>query len=500
MVPPPPHIPLMSSVLRRILYGVAALATAFGLVWIIDHFYFQEEAPPPEAYTVPAQPRVESGLLPVSMALNEERSLIVERVLPGVVSVHVDRESTVTETVVRPGGSRTVERTVTEPGIGSGAFISKEGHIVTNWHVVEGGRNIRVTLYGEEAARRATLLDKDDQVDIALLKVEPRRPGEEFPALRLGDSDTVKRGHMVLAMGSPFNLRETITDGIISHRERRVSDTRTAYLQTTCTINPGNSGGPLVNLDGDIIGLVTRKLLGQTSSAAAEGYGLAIPSNDVSDAVDRLRSKDRPRLYLGLTVVDWPEQYWQTKGEPEAVVVKGVTSLSPAERAGLQVDDVIESIDSTRITSTAQYSRAIRQRRVGDSVMFVVRRGDEARRFTAVIADFDKAVPPVSEVKPVTVRGVTLRVLRRGERNLLGLDEAIGLAVESVTSTSPLSPWLSPGMNVLHLSTPDRVTVTPVATPERFAKLLDSLAPTGGFFITGATGECDRWIEFTPLP
>lgn len=495
----------MSRFLRRVCYAVAAVAAAFGLLWLVDRAVFQPRRTivSSDSYTVPDRPRVDIGQLPVSAMLNDERAHIVDRVMPGVVSIHVEREQTVTETVIRAGAPREEEHTVSEPGVGSGAFISKEGHIITNWHVVEGGENILVTLYGEETARRASLLDKDDQLDLALLKVEPRRPGEEFAALRFGDSDKVKPGHMVLAMGSPFNLRETITDGIISHRERRVSDTYTAYLQTTCTINPGNSGGPLVNLEGDIVGLVTRKLLGPQSNAAAEGYGLAIPSNDVADAIDRLRSKDRPRLYLGITVVDWPEHFWQKQKEPEAVVVKGVTRLSPAERAGLQLNDVIESINGTRIQSTGEYTRAIRQFKVGDAITLMVRRGAEVKTVKAVLADFDKALPPVAADKPATVHGVTVRVLRRGERNLLGLDQPIGLAVESVADSSPLAGILARGMNILHLSVPDRTAVdgiTSVASPAEFKTVLDSLSATGGFIIIGATGERDRWIEFPSFP
>lgn len=436
----------------------------------------------------------------VSAALSNELSLVVERVMPGVVSIQVERRRTVMDSVLRPGGAREEERVVSEPGIGSGAIVSKEGHVITNWHVVEGGEHsIFVTLSGEELARRATLVDKDDQIDIALLKVVPARPGEEFPALRFGDSDKVKRGHMVLAMGSPFNLRDTVTNGIISHRERRVSDTLTAYLQTTCIINPGNSGGPLVNLEGDIIGIVTRKLLGPDGETAAEGYGLAIPGNDAAEVMDRLRSKGRPRIYHGLTVDDWPKNSWQQGKPPEAVIVTGVSRRSPAEKAGLHLGDIIESIDDTRISSFSEFRRAIRQRKTGDALKFAVRRGGTVSPVSVVLEDFDKAVPPETGIKPAMVYGVTVRVLRRSERNLLGLSESIGLAVESVESDSPLASVLSRGMNVLHVSTPDRSIVTPVATPDEFRTALESVATTGGFLLAGATGEPDRWIEFRTL-
>lgn len=494
----------MPPALRKIFFPLTALAAAFAVLWLVDHKFFRRGAAgeEPEPYQMQQRPRVDLAQLPVSTALNDELALVVERVMPGVVSVHVERRRKVTEPVLRAGAPpREEEREITDPSVGSGALVTREGHILTNWHVVEGGEgSIAVTLNGEELPRRASLIDKDDQLDIAILKVEPRRKGETFPALRLGDSDKVRRGHMVLAMGSPFDLTETITWGIISHRERRVSDTYTHYLQTTCTINPGNSGGPLVNLQGDIIGIITRKLLGPDDNISAEGYGLAIPSNDAAEALERLLSKGRPRLYLGLTVDDWPERYWQKQKSPEAVIVKGVTKRSPAEKAGLQFNDIIEAVDDARVTSTGEFRRHVHQKKVGDSLALTIRRGGAAQKLPVVLADFDKALPPESTAGPVTVRGVTVRPLRRYERNLLGQAESIGLAVEAVAADSPFSAVLSRGMNVLHVSDPARLTVTSIATPQEFSAALDALAATGGFIVTARPGERDRWIEFSPLP
>ncbi len=492
----------MSPVIRRISYAAAAFAAAFGVLWLVDREVFRKRGGDagPDPFTAEERPRVDMGQLPVSMALSDEQALVVERVTPGVVSIQVERQRAVSEDgPLKPDGTAaTVERFVTEPGVGSGAIVSKEGHVITNWHVVDGGTDrIFVTLSGEEGARRATLVDKDDQIDIALLKVEPRLPGEEFPALRFGDSDKMKVGHFVLAMGSPFNLRGTVTWGIVSSRDRRVSDTLTAYLQTDCTINPGNSGGPLVNLQGDIIGLVTRKLQGPEEAVAAEGYGLAIPGNDVLETLDRLRSKGRPRLYHGLTVEDWPKVPASQEKSSEAVVITGVTRRSPAEKADLHQGDVIESVNGTRVSGLSEWRRALREQKVGGTVALAVRRGKEVKQMSLVIEDFDKAVPRESGVK---VRGVTVRVLRRMERYLLALAEPIGLAVEQVEADSPFTAVLKSGMNILYVSTPDRKEVTSVATPAEFAAALDSTAATGGFFVLGASGERDQWMEFMPLP
>jgi serine protease Do len=146
----------------------------------------------------------------------------------------------------------------------------------------------------------------------------------------------MRPGHMVFAVGDPLNLPETVTQGIISNRARRVSDTLDSYLQTDCTINPGNSGGPLVNLKGELIGINTRLVIGPQQTPSGQAYGLAMPSNEVEDAYDRMLNKGRPRGYLGVTVGDWPDMSYQTGRQPEAAVVVGVDKGSLAAAAGLQ--------------------------------------------------------------------------------------------------------------------------------------------------------------------
>ena len=497
----------MSPVMRRILSATAAFSAAFGVLWLVDRSVFQKRGGDtlPDVFTAEERPRVDWGQTPVSTALSEEQAMVVKRVKPGVVSIQVERQSMETEDgpLTPDGTSGKVQHLVTVPGVGSGAIVSREGHVITNWHVVEGGADrIFITLNGEESARKATLVDKDDQIDLALLKVEPRRPGEVFPALRFGDSDKMQEGHFVLAVGSPFNLRGTVTRGIISYRDRRVSDTLTSYLQTDCTINPGNSGGPLVNLQGDIIGIVTRKLQGPDEAVAAEGYGLAIPGNDVLETVDRLRSKGRPRLYHGLSVDDWPKVSEAQEKPPEAVVITGINRRSPADKAGLHSGDVIESVNGVRISGLSEWRRVLRERKVGDTLTLTVRREGEVKEPSLVIEDFDKAVPAESSIKPATVHGVTVRVLSRIERYLLGLPEPIGLQVQDVAADSPFAGKLSRGMKILRVSTPDRGQVTSVATPAEFEQELKAVAATGGFLVLDASGEPEpeHYEPFTLKP
>ena len=456
--------------------------------------------PNPPSVSSSSPPRIDLNRIPVASALNDELASVVQAVLPGVVSIHVERSIPVTERTLRPGQPPVSESAESrEPGVGSGAIVTPEGHIITNWHVIEGGLDsLKVTLHGEESPRSATLIDKDDQLDFALLKVTPASPNEVFTPLRIADSDKVRAGHMVLALGSPFNLSETVTHGIISKRDRRLSDTYTTYLQTTCTINPGNSGGPLVSLSGDIIGMVTRKLMGPDDDASAEGYGLAIPSNDLADALDRLLHKSRPRTYLGLTVDDWPENYYQHGAEPEAVIVRGVARLSPAESAGLRKDDIIEALDNLRVTSTGEYRRAVRNHPVGSTITMTVRRGTEIIKTSLPVADFDKALPKDSPGEPLSVLGLSVRPLRRYERNLLGLEELIGVHVDSVDPASPLASSIHQGDSILHVSDSSHRNVQPITSPEAFRNLMAQLAPSGGFLVVGRPRERDAWLPFLP--
>ncbi|HEX2747338.1 MAG TPA: trypsin-like peptidase domain-containing protein [Verrucomicrobiales bacterium] len=484
--------------MRRVLFGTAAFAAAFGALWLIDHQIFQpRETEKPETVILEQRSKVDPGLLPVSTALNNEMAMVTERVMPSVVSIQVQRRRMVPETVLHGGEHRTETREVPERGVGSGTIIGKEGHILTNWHVVEGGEAaILVTLSGEESARPATLVDKDDQRDLALLKIVPRRDGEQFPALHIGDSGKLRPGHMVLAMGSPFGLRETVTNGIISHCARRVSDTYTSYLQTNCVINPGNSGGPLVNLEGDMVGIVTRKLLGPEDQASSEGYGLAIPSNDLLLALDSLMYKDRPQPYLGIMVEDWPESYWLKQKDPEAVIVKGVDKNSPAEKAGLKMNDVIESLDGEKIAHIYDFWRRVRLHKSGDSLDLTVRRGRDAKpeHMQAVLTGL-----PESPSTPGVAYGVHVRKLHSYERNLLNILDGSGLRVEEVEPKSPLVTILTRGMNVLLVATPDGTTALTVSSPEEFRKALEDLAGTGGNVIVASPGGVNKPLKFPPL-
>ena len=466
--------------IRDLFITLGVFAAAAGMVRLLLVAPVTGPAPPRQAGEPPAVTPADSA--GIAEALNEAMANVVERTLPGVVSVHVDRQRVIEETIVTGVGPQVRKRTVREPGVGSGVIVSKEGLVLTNWHVVEGDDVlIRVTLHGDEEPRRATLVDRDESVDIALLRIEPRQPDEPFPWLAFGDSDLMRPGHFVFALGNPRNLADTVTQGIISNRARRVSDTLDTYLQTDCAINPGNSGGPLVNLKGELIGINARLVIGPAESPSGQGYGLAIPGNEVQDAYERMIHKGRPRGYLGVTVEDWPVASYQTGRRSESALVVGLDKGSPAAAAGLRKDDLIQSMDGEPVRSSAEFFRRLRQKQVGETLAMGIRRDGADQELKVAVVDlktiFESEETPVSR----EIAGLTVRELRRAERMRLALPDKGGVFVVQVAETSPLHGKISPGEVILRAREEVMDLDQRVQPIEAFGRGMESLKSRGGY-------------------
>ena len=225
--------------------------------------------------------------------LNSEYTRLVGRVVPSVVSI-----DTVGERRERLNYlGKTYERTWETNGIGSGVIVTPEGHVVTNEHVINGTLGMKVTLH-DGRTFPARLIGKDPTLDVAVLRIDGDGP---FEALNFGDSGRVQPGEMVFAVGNPFGLGETVTQGIISAKERSISDRQRDLFQTDAAINPGNSGGPLVNFQGEIIGINVAIYSPDTENRGFAGVGFSIPSNDVRDTFRQILERGRPvRGFLGL--------------------------------------------------------------------------------------------------------------------------------------------------------------------------------------------------------
>jgi serine protease Do len=263
-------------------------------------------------------------------------------------------------------------------GTGSGIIVNPAGFIVTNAHVLDGAVRIRVKLAdGKEYS--ATIIGQDPPTDLAVIKINAPAP---LPTARLGDSDKLKVGDWVLAIGSPFGLQQTVTAGIISAKDRDDGAGGTPFqqfLQTDAAINPGNSGGPLINLSGEVIGINTQIA---TQTGVYSGISFALPSSTAADIYNQLVATGRVRrAFLGVTPVDLPPQVARLNriADGQGVLVKELTrSDSPAARAGLKSGDVITSINGVKVRTVSELIRKVASLPVGSTATIeYVREGEK---------------------------------------------------------------------------------------------------------------------------
>ncbi len=341
---------------------------------------------------------------------------VVERVSPSVVNISA--ESIVRE--VDPffgnffGGSRARK----SQSLGSGLIVDPAGLVVTNEHVIEGASRILITLRdGREL--EATVLGSDRDADLAVLKVAAKG----LPATPLGKSANLLMGETVVAIGNPFGLTHTVTTGVLSARGRTVggggggSGQRalfTDFLQTDASINPGNSGGPLVNLDGQVIGINTAIIQG------ASGIGFAIPADRAQRVVDDLlRFGELQPIWLGMRLVTIDPELAAREGYPVAhgVLVDRVDDGSPAARAGIAAGDLLTAVDSRPVNSREDLSTAYYSVPPGTPLLMELRRGKETLKFAVAAIR-----PPVGMGLRILERSVGLRVeLQRGRLVVVGV-------------------------------------------------------------------------------
>lgn len=260
-------------------------------------------------------------------------------------------------------------------GLGSGFIINEEGYILTNYHVVANSTDVKVLLStGEEVG--AKVVNYDQQMDMAMLKLDE---GTKIPGIaELGDSDALYPGQDVIAIGTPLskNFAQTITKGIVSAVNREVeseSGTSSKVIQTDAAINAGNSGGPLVNSQGQVIGINSMKIgsSGSSSSASVEGMGFAIPINEAKDRIENL---SKPILNLGVKVMQIDEEKAKKYQLEEGLYVKEVSDFSPASKGGVKQGDVIVKFEGTRIKTYDELSKLKAEKNVGDKVTITVNR------------------------------------------------------------------------------------------------------------------------------
>ena len=333
-----------------------------------------------------------------------------------------------------PGMSR--ERV--ENSLGSGTIVDPSGVIVTNYHVIANADQITVAL----ADRRefdAKIVRSDERSDLAILKIDTK--GEKLPYLKFGDPDELEVGDLVLAIGDPFNVGQTVTSGIVSALARTnvgIGDFR-SFIQTDAAINPGNSGGPLVNMNGEVVGINTAIF---SRSGGSHGVGFAIPAT-MARAVLRAALTGAPATHpwIGISGETVTAQVAEAVGlaKPEGVVVKEIHPLSPARKSGLKPGDVIESVDGKEVDDVGALKFKIATLAAGDSVTLgVLRNGESYSAKVTVIAPPES--PPRDETKiggDNPLGGTTVANLSPALADELGMDDMLRGVV--VTAVAPRS-------------------------------------------------------------
>ncbi len=266
-----------------------------------------------------------------------------------------------------------------QPGQGSGFIIDKTGYIVTNNHVVEGADSIKVILK-DETEYDAEIIGRDPVTDIALIKVKAEG---NLPTVPLGSSDNLKVGEWVAAIGSPFGLEHTVTAGIVSAKGRVIgSGPYDDFIQTDASINPGNSGGPLINMQGEIVGINTMIIAG------GNGIGFAIPIDLAKGIVTQLKtSGEVTRGWLGVTIQDLKgdmADYYGVKDQ-SGVLVASVVPGDPADQAGIQSKDIITEVDGKKITTSRELTTLAAMLGVGDTARVTVLRDGKQKAFDVKI-------------------------------------------------------------------------------------------------------------------
>jgi serine protease Do len=272
----------------------------------------------------------------------------------------------------------------TQQALGSGFIINKDGYILTNNHVVEGAQSIKVTVTGQDKQFDAKVIGTDPELDLAVIQITGPK---DLPSLKLGNSDNIHVGDWSVAIGNPYGLDHTVTVGVISAKGRPLNIGEARFkdlLQTDASINPGNSGGPLLNLNGEVIGINT------AINAEAQGIGFAIPINTVQQVLDDLINKGKvSHPWLGVAIQDMtPElqKYFNTDTKDGAVITY-LASGSPAEKAGMQQGDIIVEMDKNKIKDSSQLSTAISNTKIGEKHEFLLIRDGQLKTVTVNIAE-----------------------------------------------------------------------------------------------------------------
>ena len=365
---------------------------------------------------------------------------------------------------------------------GSGVIISPDGYVVTNNHVVEGATKIQLTL-NDNRTLEAEVIGADPAFDLALPKVEE----DDLPFVSFGNSDDVKIGEWVLAVGNPFNLTSTVTAGIVSAKARNINILEydpnrqifpvESFIQTDAAVNPGNSGGALVNTRGELVGINTA-IASRTGSYS--GYSFAVPSSIVQKVThDLLEYGDVKRAYIGVSISDLNQELADRLGidDVSGVYVRGLTPGGAAAEVGIEVGDIIKEVAGYDVDNVPELQERISTYRPGDEVEIIVKRGNKNLAYDVVVRDREgnASIAPSTKVETHMAMGGLFEKPSTNDMNRLGISSGAKL------SDDQGGKFRRAGIKEGFIIT--RIDKKSVTGPEDVTALLDS--KEGGVLIEG---------------
>ncbi len=363
------------------------------------------------------------------------------------------------------------------PGSGSGVIISPDGYIITCNHVIEKASRIQVTLY-DNRTFRASVVGTDPSTDLALLRID----ATDLPYMEFGDSDQLRVGDWVLAVGNPFNLTSTVTAGIVSAKGRTLGLLKEkfrveSFIQTDAAVNPGNSGGALVSLDGKLVGINTA-IASMTGTFA--GYSFAVPANIAKKVAQDLREYGKvQRALLGVMIENLTQERQKETEVPvsQGVYVNDVYGGSAAEEAGLRAGDVIVEVDGRPVRNAAELTELVARHRPGDRIKIGYYRGGKKMETVARLKgrSSEEDAPRAQAGVFLAPLGARVRPITPEEKNALGVSQGL-----KVVELSP-GPLMEVGVRTGFVIT--AIDRRPVSTPEEAERILRSLQ--GGILIEG---------------
>jgi serine protease Do len=407
----------------------------------------------------------------------------------------------------RPGGDNPAER---EPrrvnSLGSGFIIDPSGLVVTNNHVIADADEISVIL-NDGTRLKATLVGRDQKTDLALLRVKPE-PNHPLKAVKFGDSDKLRLGEWVVAIGNPFSLGGTVTAGIVSARNRDInSGPYDNYIQTDAAINRGNSGGPLFNLDGEVVGINTAII---SPTGGSIGIGFSVPSKTAMPVIEQLRQFGETRRgWLGVKIQPVTDEIAETLNVHPArgALVAGVDERGPAKPGGIEPGDVIVKFDGKDIKEMHELPRVVADTPVGKTVeVIILRKGQEITKSIKVgrLEDSDrvaaatpdkKEAPPEEKTVVQKTLGLSLADMSDSLRQRYKIKETVhGVVITGVdSSSSAAEKRLSPGDVIVEVAQEE------VKTAADLQQRVDKLKKDGRKNVLVLVSSADGELRFIAL-